>query len=783
MSSSVFAQDDAEENSFGFALALSGGGARGFAHIGVLQALEEEGLIPDLIVGSSIGAIFGGFYAAGYTPDELRDFALSKDWSQLFLDRPQRRNLALAQKENSGRHLIALRFRGWSPEVPVAVSSGQQLYEALFEMESQAASHAWNDFDDLPVGFRALATDLNYGGLVVLRSGSLAEAMRASSSIPLVFDPYPYGIYRFVDGGVSENIPVETARDEGGEVVVAVDLTTEVSTVNPLNQPWELADRVTAIMHAPRNIESLEFADVVIAPRIGTHDGGDFSATDSLIEEGYRATKRMIPEIRAALMANGVTPRTHFADRGGLSTSKRVISGFQKSYPLHATPATRVVHEGVTLFPDSVVRDRPPAVVEQLYHLRGYTLAHPISLEQREDGTLHCKWDEGRIRSIRVDGLSDHPAWSVLREFPLREGELYQYRRARRGLAQIYGSDRFQLVSIAPSGADSGATVTIRALEKPTPELRVGAGYSSERKGRGFIEFIHDHPRIAGARITLFGKYGERDEDIRMKANIDRLFRTYFTSELCVEWQREEQTFYGAAHKPVGFYFFERSGAELWAGRAMRRWGELSGGIGYSDFRGSGVPDDPTASLLWTGLRSIFDTQDKNEFATRGLRFKGEYLYSLRAKHDKRFNRLSANFGAHYPLLKRWTTSLYGNYAWNDYQLPMWGQFTFGGEQEMPGLHEGERVGNAKTALQLEFRYDLISRWLAEAYSSILFSAGGVSHLSDPFPATEDYRYSIAGRFSLSTLFGPMSVTAGEMFKSEQETGKFQVYVNLGHEF
>ncbi|MCC6475477.1 patatin-like phospholipase family protein, partial [bacterium] len=558
MSCSVFAQESAKPDRFGFALALSGGGARGFAHIGVLQALEEEGLIPDLIVGSSIGSIFGGFYAAGYTPEELRDLALSKDWSQLFLDKPQRRNLALAQKENSGRHLIALRFRGWSPEVPVAVSSGQQLYEVLFEMESKAAYHAWNDFDDLPIGFRALATDLNYGGLVVLRSGSLAEAMRASSSIPLVFDPYPYGIYRFVDGGVSENIPVETARNEGGQFVVAVDLTTEVSTVNPLDQPWELADRVTAIMHAPRNEETLSFADVTIAPQIGAHDGMDFSAADSLIQSGYRETKRMIPEIRYALAQAGITPRAHFADRSGLSSSRLALAEFQNNYPLHANSAVRVVHEGVTLFPDSVVRDRSPAVVERLYHNRGFTLAHPIALDQREDGTLYCKWDEGRISKLNVDGLRDSPKWSVLREFPLREGEVYQYRRARRGLSQIYGTDRFQLVSIAPQGADSGASVTIRALEKPTPEMRLGAGYSSERKGRGFIEFVHDHPRVAGARATLFGKYGERDENLRFKVNFDRLFRTYFTSELCVEWQREEQTFYGAAHEPMGFYFFER---------------------------------------------------------------------------------------------------------------------------------------------------------------------------------------------------------------------------------
>ncbi|MBL0062931.1 MAG: patatin-like phospholipase family protein [bacterium] len=169
-----------------------------------------------MIFGSSIGGIVGGLYC-GYTPDELRDFAISTDWGALFLDSPQRRNLVLAQKENSGKALVTLRFRGWTPDVPMAVSSGQKLYDVLFDLEQRAPYHAWNSFDDLPICFRTVASDLTYGKPVVFRSGSLAEAMRASSSFPLMYVPYPLGDKRLVDGGVTENI-LWNSRAKRGKV-------------------------------------------------------------------------------------------------------------------------------------------------------------------------------------------------------------------------------------------------------------------------------------------------------------------------------------------------------------------------------------------------------------------------------------------------------------------------------------------------------------------------------------------------------------------------------------
>ncbi len=348
----------------GFALALSGGGSRGFAHIGVLQALEEEGMIPDMIVGSSIGAIVGGLYAAGYTPEELRAKANSTDWGNLFFGQPQRRNLVLAQKENSGKAIVTLRFRNWIPEVPIAVSSGQDLYDYLFELEQRAPYRAWNSFDDLPVRFRTVAMDLVYGKPYIFRSGSLAEAMRASSSFPLFYIPYPLGDKRLVDGGVTENIPVELARNEGALMVVAVDLTSDVNPNEPIDQPWEIADRVTTILQFGQNAESRYAADAVIVPQVGERSSSDFAHIDSMIEAGYVATKEIIEQLRVIMADKGIVPRPHFAaNRNGLPVSKETRRHFEENYPNVASAPEHVIHEGITVFPESLVVDRPPAEV------------------------------------------------------------------------------------------------------------------------------------------------------------------------------------------------------------------------------------------------------------------------------------------------------------------------------------------------------------------------------------------------------------------------------------
>jgi len=777
------------------ALALSGGGARGFAHIGIIQALEEEGLQPDLIVGTSMGAVVGGLWAAGYSAAEMRSIALSTDWSGLFLDRPARRNLFLAKKETRSRHILALRFRGWEPELPVALSSGQQVSELLFRLVNRAPYHAWSSFDDLRIPFRAAASDLVTGQPVVFSEGDLAEAMRAAVSLPLVLVPYEMDTLLLVDGGVIENIPVEAARREGAEIVVAVDMSSGFERGGSTDLPWDLADRVTTLMHVERNDASRRLADLVITPDVGPHKASDFGDVDDLISAGYRAAKETMPRLRELF-------REFQPDSNCCATycSRARLRAFFETTPPELLPPRAHRFSGMSAPPDSNLPGRGGGSglselenVRRGYVYRGRTLAHVTDLRMDSAGTLVSRWEEGRIRSIRVAGLRRYRPWTVLREFPLVEGQLFDLRQARRGVTQIYGSDLFSSVTLSALPTDSGAHLTLRVRERESPQLRVGAGYSLERGGRGFLEFLNDNALDLGARLSLFGKYGERDEVLGARLTFDRLpslspfgreVQTHMITDLRAGWTREEFNFFDAQHRDTSFYFFERSHATLWVGGGFPRWGELAAGVRYEGVRAGGVLDEPVAHVTYVGLRTLIDTKDDYPFPTSGFSWNGRYEYALKSRQTGRaFNRLQAMADGYLPLSRRWVMHGEADWAWNDRMLPLWGRFPLGGEHSLLGLRVAEYYGSSRVSALAEIRYDLLSRWMADAYLSAIYTVGAVSMKSDPLPVSSDYLHGVGARFALSTLLGPLTFTVGELLPSHFGGDQTVFYLNLGHEF
>ena len=778
------------------ALVLSGGGARGFATIGILQALEEEHLEPDLIVGTSIGAVLGGLYAAGYTATELRTIAQNTEWNKVFLDRPARRTLFLAQKETISRHIFSVRFRGWSPDVPTALTGGQRLSDLLFDLVHRAPYQPWPSFDDLRIPFRAIATDLITGKPVIFKSGDLAEAMRASISLPLVFTPYQLDTLLLVDGGVAENVPVNLAREQGADVVVAVDMSATPGSSENLTLPWELADRVTTIMQGERKGASLAHADVVITPDLDNHRTSDFSDVPVLIAAGYLAAKAQMPLLRA---------KFHRADSSAAALgcpfcSRARYREFRETLAASSLPPAGYLFSGVKSVPDSTVNDLPAGKnglkklvwLRQAYLNIGRSLAHATQLDMTPDHKLQSKWEEGRIRSITVQGLHRHRESSLLLEFPMRKGELFNLRWAKRGLSQIYGSDLYESVNLAVQSSDSGAALTLRVVERPSPQLRFGAGYSIERRGRAFVEFLNDNTLDIGARLAVFAKYGEKDEEVRTGLTFDRIplstpldefLQSYTTTDLRVGWKRETYNLY-QRHKSLGSYFFERTGAEIWAGRAFQRWAELAWELRHESVLTGGMLTNSRDQTTYIGVRTLIDTQDSYPFPSSGIAFNGSYEYGLRSTAKDRFlNRVMAKADGYLPLTKRLVVHGLADYAWNDRIMPAWAQYPLGGEGSLLGLHVAEYLGNVRTALLGEVRYDLISRWLADAYVSGTYTIGAVSEQSDPFPRASEYQQGVGLSFSLSTLLGPMRFTVSRLLTTRLAPSQTVFYLNLGHEF
>ncbi len=281
------------------ALVLSGGGALGLAHVGVLSALEELQVPVDCVAGTSMGAIIGGLYAAGYSPAELESLAATLDWNGFVRDAPERRHLPYRRKVDDLVYLTRWEF-GVSKRgilLPQAVVGGQRLGAELRLLALRAVGI--DDFDRLPLPFRAVAADAANGETVVLAGGDLASALRASMAVPGLFAPVERDGRLLVDGGVVANLPVDAARAMGADIVIAVDLREPLaSRRRPESVAGVLSQSLDAL--ARREVQrALEGADIVIRPDVGDWGMLDFQAGPELIERGLTAARSQAEALRA----------------------------------------------------------------------------------------------------------------------------------------------------------------------------------------------------------------------------------------------------------------------------------------------------------------------------------------------------------------------------------------------------------------------------------------------------------------------------------------------------
>ncbi|RPI74215.1 MAG: hypothetical protein EHM47_04235 [Ignavibacteriales bacterium] len=282
------------------ALALSGGGSRGLAQIGVLRALEEAGIKIDMIVGTSMGSIIGGLYSAGYSIDQLDSIAINTEWDDLLSSGgdTDRRELFVDQKITEDKAILTLRLNGLTPIIPTSINTGHKLSNYLNLLTLQAPVHNDSSFDELKIKFRAVCTNLVTGEPVIIDGGSLSQAMRASSSVSFFLSPVLKDTLILVDGGLVANIPVKIAVDLGADIIIAVNTTSDLYTREDLELPWIIADQVISIPMKLLNENQLSYADVVISPDISEKSSTDFNNLTSVIEKGYVSTKSNVEEIK-----------------------------------------------------------------------------------------------------------------------------------------------------------------------------------------------------------------------------------------------------------------------------------------------------------------------------------------------------------------------------------------------------------------------------------------------------------------------------------------------------
>jgi NTE family protein len=273
-------------------LALSGGGARGAAHIGVLEVLEEMRIPIDYVAGTSMGSIVGGLYAAGMPPKEIEHALNTMDWEHIFDDKPPREARSFRRKRDDDLYLVKSRpgFNDGELQFPLGAIQGQKFDLALRALTLPVS--AVQDFDRLHIPFRAVATDIANGEEVVIGTGDLAQAMRASMAVPGAFAPTRRDERLLVDGGISNNLPISVVRAMGADIVIAVDISTPYLPADEIRNVFGITGQLTSIMtrkNVEQQLATLTDRDVLLVPILGDISSADFDRAGEAVPTGRAA--------------------------------------------------------------------------------------------------------------------------------------------------------------------------------------------------------------------------------------------------------------------------------------------------------------------------------------------------------------------------------------------------------------------------------------------------------------------------------------------------------------
>ncbi len=821
-------------------LALSGGGTRGFAHIGVIKALLEEGIPIDGIAGTSIGAIIGGLYASGYSAEELEKLAKSIDWSDIFRDTPPRRSLPLSSKIRQSVAILEVRFNGVLPYIPSGLTAGQKLASLLTDRVNRAVYRGEPNYDHLKIPFIAVSTDLRDGKRILFREGDLAEALFASIALPLLISPVQMDGQVLIDGGVTENIPVSAAK-ELGDFIIAVDATMPPVLGMPPYEPWEVANQVTGLLQQENNRKQRDAAEVVIKPLPDSLTNLSLAKPGNLIRLGYRAAKEQIPLIKERLAGFSAALDTclvrvtavefncpsdtmdlrsiskalfflaerislvesdiiddleAFRSIEGIFDAQAIILGDTLQYYVMIDPVVEAIAlEGVTQLditwlknilrgsvPETKLRFSDVSVEKILsaYRDLGNSLAKIATIQMEPDGVLKISIDEGVIREVRTEGTRNiHPS-RILRDVDIKVGKPLNIEALNVGIEELYGSNLFEIIR----ATIVNDTVTIKVQEHRSPRLRLGAGMDSDRHGRGFAEISHESVPFLGGSTDLWLKYGEFDERYELTYRNLAVLTTYVEGAISLFSTRTQYKDYDDFGESQGGYHFREKGGTVHLGQQFRTWGRLTFGLSAYRLRSVFGEVAEEMDLRKLFVRSQFDTQDRTNFPTTGTVYDFQLESGMKTLGgDESYNRVQIEISKAVPISRRITLTgkLRGGICDQSTPFPEW--LRLGGEQSLFGLYQDEIAGRQIANFSVGLREDLISRFLAEAYLSIRWDLGAIWEDLESDVKTDNIKQGLGISFELDTFLGPMSLSYGYLFKYKEHPARDRIYFNLGHRF
>lgn len=323
--SKAFQQEQPNKGRPKIGLVLSGGGAKGIAHVGIIRAMEKAGIRPDYVVGTSMGSVVGGLYAMGYSADELEQIIRAIDWDLIVTNRVTFENVAFEEKEYYNRYLLEFPIRDGKIALPSGLIEGQMLSEVLHFYTWPARKY--RHFDEFPIPFRCIATDVSTGEPVIFEDGYLHDALRSSIAIPTAFTAFQLDSTLVVDGGIVNNFPVDVIRELGADLVIGVNVSDEdFIQAEDLEGFAAILMQLSMAKSLGKTKENIQNTTIYIKPDLGKYGSASFGDFDAILKIGDQTGEQFFPKFKALADSLGRNDQTKGIGMEALSVQFKSIS-------------------------------------------------------------------------------------------------------------------------------------------------------------------------------------------------------------------------------------------------------------------------------------------------------------------------------------------------------------------------------------------------------------------------------------------------------------------------
>lgn len=541
-------------------LVLSGGGARGFAHIGTLALIDSLNIPIDYIAGTSMGGIIGALYSIGYDAVEIERLIRRLEWQQLFSDEPPREMVPYYERKYDGRFQFKFEIKNGRPVAPDGLISGQKILLALSEL-----TYAYENvehFDDLPIPYRCITVDLITGKEVVLDSGSLSKAIRATMSIPTLFDPVAWGDSLLIDGGLLNNVPVDVVKEMGADIVITSNVGRTIRNKDELNTILEILEQTIFISEYAREEENLPLSDLTILPKIHDLNAADFREknVDAIIQAGKNAADLNRKSMEALAEKYQLSAaRSEFA----LKKTKSRLFGIQvrgnTSLPFN------FLYELTGMSPGDFVD--AASVEERMRSMRKSERVKDVKytafMNSKEDVSLNIHVIENEfpiISGLVIRGNQRLSYSYIVQLLNIHSGDPFIPEVIANQITQLYSLGVFENIRYEIEPIDSKMLRMILVVEeKATDVLKVGLRYDNYFNLVGVLGIKHEHFLVPGLRLEgqyQFAGLGRYETRVTYPINI-KDFIAY--PMLRFYTQNEPRTIYEAYGDQIAVYKDRRS--------------------------------------------------------------------------------------------------------------------------------------------------------------------------------------------------------------------------------